>query len=122
MTEGQLKSLGLIVAITLLSGIADAQGFLHAAKIWQDGKLVWAELGKSATGFGIGIGSYWLSLRYMKALGVVTPEVQTLTWFTVTLVGVALINGKIFKWPLIDQLVALVVLLGVGFLLVRTGE
>jgi hypothetical protein len=118
----QLKSLALIIAITLVSGIADAQGFVHASKIWQNGKLIWDQLGKSALGFSTGIASYWLSLRYMRELGVATPEVQTLTWFAVTLIGVALINGKLFKWPLLDQAVALAVLVGVGFLLVRRGE
>jgi hypothetical protein len=118
----QLKSLALIIAITLVSGIADAQGFVHASKIWQNGKLVWDQLGKSALGFSAGIGSYWLSLRYMRELGVVAPEVQTLTWFAVTLIGVALVSGKLFKWPLLDQAVALAVLVGVGFLLVRRGE
>jgi hypothetical protein len=118
----QIKSLALIVGITLFSGIADAQGFIHASKIWHEGKLVWGELGKSASGFVLGIASYWLSLRYMRQLGVVTPELQTLTWFAVTLTGVALVSGKIFKWPLVDQMVALVVLLGVAFLLSRGGE
>lgn len=118
----KLWSLAFIVGITLISGLADAQGFVHAAKIWHEGKLVWSELAKSATGFLLGIASYWLSLRYMQQLGVVAPEVQTLIWFAVTLVGVALVSGKVFKWPLVDQCVALVVLLGVGYLLTRGGE
>ncbi|MES1204434.1 MAG: hypothetical protein ABUS79_00730 [Pseudomonadota bacterium] len=107
--------------MTLVSGVADAQGFIHAARIWQDGKLVWSELGKSAIGFVAGIGMYWLSLRYMKALGVVTPEVQTLIWFGVTLVGVAIISGRAFKWPLLDQGVAVAVLVGIGWLIFRTN-
>jgi len=122
VTADQFKPLALIIAITLASGIADAQGFLHASKIWQEGKLVWDQLAKSALGFSAGIGSHWLSLRYMRELGVVAPEIQTLTWFAVTLIGVALLSGKIFKWPLVDQAVALAVLVGVGFLLVRRGE
>lgn len=122
MTAEQIKPLALIIVVTLFSGIADAQGFLHASKIWQDGKLVWDQLAKSALGFSAGIGSYWLSLRYMRELGVVAPEIQTLTWFAVSLIGVALLSGKFFKWPLVDQAVALAVLVGVGFLLVRRGE
>ena len=121
MTLEQARLLGLIVAITLISGIADAQGFVHAAKIWQAGKLTWGELGKSALGFGIGITTYWLSLRYMSELGIVTPEIQTIVWFGVTLVGVALVSGRVFAWPLLEQGVAVAVLLGIGWLLFRTG-
>lgn len=117
----QAKSLGLIVGITLISGIADAQGFLHAARIWNEGAISWGELGKSAIGFVIGIGMYWLSLRYMREVGVVAPEIQTLIWFGVTLVGVAVASGKVFRWPLREQGVALIVLLGIGWLLYRTG-
>lgn len=121
MSLAQAKLLAVIASITLISGIADAQGFIHAAKIWQADKLAWHELGKSALGFSIGIGMYWYSLKYMKALGVVTPEVQTIVWFGVTLVGVALVSGKVFAWPLLEQAVAVGVLLGIGWLLLRTG-
>jgi hypothetical protein len=118
----QMKSLALIIGITLLSGLADAQGFIHAARIWQSEGLVWAELGRSAAGFLTGIASYWLSLRYMKALGVLTPEVQTLVWFGVTLIGVAIISGKVFRWPLLDQGVAVAVLAGIAWLLFHTSS
>lgn len=121
MSLAQAKLLAIITGITLISGVADAQGFIHAANIWQADKLAWHELGKSALGFSVGIGMYWFSLKYMKALGVVTPEVQTIVWFGVTLVGVALVSGKVFAWPLLEQTVAVGVLLGIGWLLLRTG-
>jgi len=117
---GEMKPLVLIVAITLLSGIADARGFIHASRIWQNDTLVGAELAKSAAGFLTGIASYWLSLRYMKALGVLSPEVQTVMWFGVTLIGVAVISGRAFRWPLVDQAVALLVLGGIGWLIYRS--
>ncbi len=33
----------LIIVLTLLSGITDAQGFLHASTTWVDGHIVWTE-------------------------------------------------------------------------------
>ena len=121
MSADQLRLLGTVLAVTLLAGVADAQGFIHAARIWQDGKLILGELWKSALGFFFGITMYWLSLRYMKGLGIVTPEIQTLIWFGVTIVGVAVVSGKVLRWPLIEQAVAAGVLLGIGWLLFRTG-
>jgi hypothetical protein len=118
----QLRLILLIIGITLVSGISDAQGFIHAAKIWQAGSLVWGELGKSALYWGIGIFLYCLSLKYMIELKIVSPEIQTVSWFGVTIIGVAFANGKFFTWQLVDQGVALGVLAGLGWLLFRVGE
>ncbi|MBC7947885.1 MAG: hypothetical protein H7Y42_08405 [Chitinophagaceae bacterium] len=116
----KIPSLVLIVVLTILSGFADAQGFVHAASIWQGGKIEWSQLAKSALGFAIGISLYWIVLRSMQELNIVAPEIQTLVWFAVTMVGVAIVSGNILKWQLIDQAIAVMVLFGVGWLLIRT--
>jgi hypothetical protein len=120
MSSEHFRLVLIIVVLTLASGFADSQGFVHAARIWQDGALVWGELAKSALGLGTGTMLYWLLLRFLKELGVSAPEIQTGAWFAATLIGVALASGKFFHWRTVDQLVALVVLLGIGWLLVRT--
>ena len=119
MATQQIRRLFLIVAITLISGVGDSQGFIHAARMWQDGKIVWNEFGKSASGFSVGIGSYWLAVKYLKEFGVFSPETQTLLWFGVTIIGVALISRKFFVWQKIDQLVAGFVFLAISWLLFR---
>lgn len=117
-----LVSITIVILLTLLSGFADSQGFIHASRIWQDDGLVWAEVGKSATGFFVGITSFWLVLRYMIRLGIVSAEMQTIGWFTITIIGVALFSGEIFRWQTIDKIVAFLVVLGVAWLLLHTGE
>ena len=116
------KLIGLVLILTVLSGFADAAGFLHASRIWQARTLVPDELGKSGLGFAFGIVLYWLALRYLNQAGVVTPEVQTVLWFGVTLFGVAMGSGKFLRWPLIDQIVSMLVLIGIAWLLLRTTE
>lgn len=111
----------LLSGLTLASGLGDAHGFVHAARMWQDGRLVWRELAQSALGFGLGIGTYWIAVRDLVRAGVLSPEVQTLVWFGVTIVGVALVSGRILSWRALDQVVAVAVLAGLGFLLVRNG-
>jgi hypothetical protein len=111
----------IVIAISIVSGLADSRGFIHAARIWQGGQLVWHELGKSALGFSLGIGSYWLAVKYLQELGVLAPETQTLVWFGVTMIGVAVVSGRFVRWQALDQLVALCVLLGIAWLLYRTG-
>jgi len=89
--------------------------------MWRSGDLDLSELGKSALGFSVGIGAYWLAAKYLYEFGVLAPETQTLIWFGATMVGVAFISGKFFQWQTIDQAVAVVVLLGIAWLLFRAG-
>lgn len=122
MNEGQIVTLVIVLVLCLISGIADSQGFIHASRVWQNDQLVWRELGWSALGFAVGIGHFWTSLRFMKRLGIVSPEVQTALWFTVTIIGVAITSGKFSKWPLPDQVIACLVVSGLGWLLIRSSQ
>jgi hypothetical protein len=121
MSLAQIVNGLIIIALTIVSGLADAQGAIHAAKIWQEGHLVWDELGKSALGFGVGIFVYWIVIRFMKEVGIVAPEVQAVLWFGVMMIGVALFNGAFFRWQRLEQVVAIAVLVGIGWLSFRTG-
>jgi len=121
MSVNQVGIIVLLIVLTLISGVADAQGFVHAANIWQGGKLIWPEVMKSAVGFGIGIVMYWICIRFLQDFRIFSPEIQTLAWFTATIIGVALFSGKFLHWHTVDQIVGIAVLCGVAFLLFRTG-
>ena len=111
----------LIVVLTLLCGAGDALGFVHASKTWQDGHFVWMEGFKSALGFQFGVIMYLLALRELTRFGVVATEAQTLVWFGATIIGVAALSGQLLRWHATDQFVAFAVLVGIGWLLVRTA-
>tara|TARA_Y100000310_G_C20395013_1_gene674662 strand:+ start:226 stop:594 length:369 start_codon:yes stop_codon:yes gene_type:complete len=110
-----------VIVLILLSGFADSQGFIYASRMWDQGKLIWSALGKSALGFGVGIITFWLAIRYMREVGIVTAEIQTTLWFATAIIGVALVSGHFLQWKAIDQLVAVGVIVGIGWLLVRTS-
>lgn len=114
-------TLTLIVIFLVLSGIGDALGFVHAGKVWHDGRVVWAEAAKSALGFQLGAVCFWMALRHLQAVGIVAPETTTLLWFGATIIGVALLSGRFLGWHLAEQVVAVAVLLGIGWLMARTG-
>lgn len=116
-----METILLIAVFTLLSGIGDAQGFLHASRVWNDGSFQWVAALKSAAGFQFGVLMYWFALRHLQASGVASVEVQTLFWFGATIIGVALLSGSFLSWPLADKLAAAAVLTGIGWLMVRTA-
>ncbi len=111
----------LTVLFTLLSGFGDALGFIHAGRVFRDGRFLWEEALKSAAGFQMGVFMLWLALRYMSQLATLSTEVQTLLWFGVTIIGIAILSGKFAQWQTTDQVVGVGVLAGIGWLLVRTG-
>ena len=112
----------LVFVLMVLSGFADSLGFVYAAKIWNDEQVSWIDVGKSALGWATGITFYVFSLRYMARAGVTSAEIQTVIWFAMTIIGVVIFSGKFFNWPRLEQIVAVLVLVGLGWLLVRTGE
>lgn len=109
----------LVLAITVVSGLADARGFLYAAQIWHDGALSPGALARSAAGFAVGISLYYVGLKLQTALGIRAPELQAASWFAVTLIGVAVTSGRFTTWRPVDQLVAVLVLVGIGWLMFR---
>lgn len=110
----------LILAVTLASGYADSRGFLYSAAIWTNGQLSWEALAKAGVSFGFGIALYWIALRFLPLVNLaLSPEVQTLGWFVVTISGVAISSGEFFKWQTIDQAVGVGILVGMGWLLFR---
>jgi len=109
----------ILVLLTIGSGIVDGWGFAHAAQIWQNKKLVPGELTKSAIGFGSGIVLFWVSLRFMQGYGIVSAELQAIIWFGVVMIIVACFSGKFATWNTVDQFVALGVISGIGWLIVR---
>jgi len=112
----------LVLVLIVLSGFADSLGFVYAAKIWQAEQLSWPDVWRSALGWVVGITLYVISLKYMARLGVTSAEIQTAVWFAMTIIGVVIFSGRFFTWPRLDQIVATLVLVGLGWLLVRTGE
>lgn len=112
----------LVLVLIVLSGFADSLGFVYAAKIWQNGAVSWPDVGRSALGWFGGITLYVFSLKYMQRLGVTSAEVQTAVWFAMTIIGVVIFSGRFFSWPRLEQAVAVLVLVGLGWLLVRTAD
>jgi len=121
MSTSTLAAACAAVALTLASGLADSYGFVHAARVWNGGRLIPAELGRSSVGFALGITIYWIVIRFLEQLGVHSVAIQTVGWFGATLVGVAVVTGEFRDWGTANQIIALGVALGIGWLMIATG-
>ncbi|MFL6088717.1 MAG: hypothetical protein ACJ71Z_01080 [Aeromicrobium sp.] len=109
------------IVLTLGSGLLDALGFVHASRVWRDDHLVMSEAARTFAYFLAGVGAYVFVVRYLDRLGFTAPELQTLMWFTVTVLGVAVIERSLGDWATIDRFVAAIALLSVGWLVARHG-
>lgn len=121
MSIEMVINLIVIITLTILSGLGDANGFTHAANMWNKGRLVLPELIRAAIGFTFGIATYMVSIRYFQRFGIVTPEMQTVGWMVVTTIGVAIIGGRFVHWQRFDQVLAVAIIIGLGTLVLRTN-
>jgi hypothetical protein len=112
----------VILVLLALSGLCDAFGFYYASKIWSGGPFSWSLLARSLGSTAVGVSLYIVALRPMSMLGVTAAEMQTTVWFAVTIIGVVVLSGRFFSWQRIDQVVAVLVVIALGWLLVRTAE
>ncbi|HEX4822427.1 MAG TPA: hypothetical protein VFV00_19620 [Acidimicrobiales bacterium] len=119
-TVGQGAAVTLFIALTAVTGFADSQGFVHASRIWDEGRWVWREAWFSGAAFAVGVVSYWVVVRFIAELGVRSAAVQTMGWFAVTIAAVALTEGG-HKWEPLDIATAIVVAAGLALLLYRTS-
>lgn len=117
---GQGVAVTLFIALTAVTGFADSQGFVHASRIWDEGRWVWREAWFSGVAFAVGVVSYWIVVRYVAELGVRSAAIQTMGWFAVTIAAVALTEGG-HKWEPLDVVTGIVVVAGLGLLLYRTA-
>ena len=118
---GRGRTVALLVVFTVLTGYADSQGFVHAAKVWDGSQVAWRHVLLSAAGFAVGVVAYWIVVRFAGQLGVRSASLQTMGWFAVTIAAVVLTDPGHHRWQLVDTATAAVVVGGLGLLLYRTS-
>lgn len=118
--EGNVRLSVLVTGFTIASAILDSLAFTYAADMWKDGRLIRLEAAKSAVAFFLGMLMYWAAVRYLSEAGIILAEIQTLLWFAVTMVGVGILGGRFLHWPVLEQVVAVGVFVGLGWLISRT--
>jgi hypothetical protein len=117
----QLVNALLVFGLTLLSGVLDARGFVYASRAWPDGVLDLRWAVSAVVAFVGGLSCYVVAVRYMQGFGLQGVALQSALWFIVTGVGVAIMDGSILGWSRTQQGVAVLVALGLGWLIVSTS-
>lgn len=112
----------LVLVLTVTSGIMDARGFVYAGRAWPDGNLDWMAVGQSLLAFFAGISLYIGAVRFMQAMGLHAVALQSGIWFVATAIGIAALDGTVTQWTRLQQLVALVVMVGLAWLIATAHE
>jgi hypothetical protein len=111
----------LLVVLTVFCAWGDSRGFIYASQVWTDGRPDWELVFRSTCGFTIGIGAYLAALKYVQGFGELSASVQTLAWFLVTIVGVAVGSRDVLAWAPLDQALAVLCVALLALVIVRTG-
>ncbi len=115
-----LINLLLVSGLTTLSGLLDARGFFYAPLAWPGGRLDGKYAALSIACFVGGLSLYILAVRFMQHVGVGSVAVQSAVWFVVTAIGIAVLDGSVLQWTRVQQLVGLLVFLGLAWLISTT--
>ena len=116
-----LLSAFFVLLLTVLSGVMDARGFVYAGRAWPGGTLDWTAVGQSLLAFFAGISLYIGAVRFMQSMGLNAVALQSGIWFVATAIGIAALDGSVVQWSRLQQTVALVVMLGLAWL-IATGH
>lgn len=111
-----------LVLVTALSAFFDAKGFVYAALAWRGGSVSAANALWSLGFFVTGVSLYIASIGFQQRLGVQSPALQSIFWFAMTVIGVALMDGTIAQWSTAQRAVAIAVSLGVAWLLISAPQ
>ena len=117
----QLVNALLVFGLTVISGFLDARGFVYAARAWPGGNLDLKWAISAVVAFVGGLSCYVIAVRFMQGFGISGVALQSALWFVVTGIGVALMDGSILGWTRTQQLVAVLVAIGLGWLIASTA-
>jgi hypothetical protein len=62
-----------------------------------------------------------LAVRFIQAMGVHGVALQSALWFIVTAVGIAVLDTSILNWSRTQQVVGVLVAVGLGWLIVTSA-
>jgi hypothetical protein len=115
-------SVFFVLVLTITSGVMDARGFVYAGRAWPDGSIDWLAVGKSMLAFFAGISLYIGAVRFMQQMGLGAVALQSGIWFVVTAIGIAALDGTVVQWSRVQQLVGIVVIIGLAWLISTAHE
>jgi hypothetical protein len=112
----------LLILLTVASAYGDSRGFIWSDRVWNDGIVNWRAAAYSLAGFGFGITTWLLAVRYLKQVGGIGVSAQTIAWFLLTILGVAVASGEFVRWSAFDRTLAIICICCFAVLVFRTSS
>ncbi len=107
------------IAITIIASAIESFAFMYSFEAIKQGvavRLLVTSLGL----YIVGILVDYFALYVMSKSGTFAPELLAMIFMTSVIIGIALISGNFFTWKLVDQIVAVAVVVGIAWLSFRT--
>jgi hypothetical protein len=112
----------LLILLTVASAYADSRGFIWSDRAWDRSTVDWRAVRYALLGFGFGITTWLLAVKYLKQVGGVGVSAQAMGWFLLTILGVAAASGEFVKWSSADKILAMICVGCFAALVFRTSS
>lgn len=110
------------IVITLLAAFVEAHAYNYSFDAFKQGNIQWMLLALSFGVYSIGILIDYVSLYVLSKTSIFIPELLAAIFMVATLVGIALLSGQFLTWKTSDQIVAGLIVAGLGWLAFRVGD
>ena len=106
----------------LVASLADAHAVNYATKVWLNDKIQVTNIVKVFAYYVVSIVPFLYSIRFFNYAISVNASLQILIWFLSTVLFVSIIDRSFFGWHMVDQLLGIVLVIGLGYLAIHTQK
>ncbi len=112
--------IGFGIFCLLIASLADAHAVNYATKVWISGKFQLGNILRVFSYYLVSIIPFVYSIKFFSYELSISPSIQVLVWFLSTVLFISIIDKSFFGWNRIDQLLGILLVIGLSVLAYRT--
>ena len=112
----------LLVVLTVASAFGDSRGFIYSYRAWNNPTVNWTDIWLALVGYGFGIATWLIAVKYLREVGGLGVSTQAIAWFLLTILRVAIASGDFMRWSIVDKSLSIVCLASFALLVYRTSN
>lgn len=112
--------IGLGIFCLLVASLADAKAVAYATEVWKYDHIQIDRVIRVFVYYLVSIIPFLYSIRFFGYAMTVSPSIQVLIWFLSTVVFIAILDRSFLGWGLVNQVIGLILVVGMSILVYRT--